>query len=152
MQFQDITLSILVIEPLHKSASFVSIAATQGEGTGLAYHLNLFPWQDRDPGYCLTHIESGHQLCSMTLTSPQQAQIFLERVAALDPDQWRIDLATFKKRYPQGKHARMMARITQIYTDVQAEGRADLADTLPTTEGSPVALRGPFPHPIAGEI
>jgi len=149
MQFADITLSLLIIDPEQETTSCVSIAATQGEGTGLAYHLNLFPVPGRDPGgYCLTHIQSGYQLCSMSLSSPEQVQIFLERVAVLDPDQWRMDLPTFKKRYPARKHARMIAQITEISTAVLSEGQAD---TLTSTEVLPVALRGPFPHPATGE-
>ena len=77
MQFQDITLSILVLDNTNEHSSLMSIAATQGEGTGLAYHLDLFPKQGRDPGYCLTHVSSGYQLCSMSLTSTEQVKKFL---------------------------------------------------------------------------
>jgi len=150
MHFQEITLPVLVMDPQNDCASFVSIMATQGEGTGLAYHLDLFPEPDAPAGYCLTHVPSGYELCSMTLSSPPLVQIFLERVAALDPDQWRFPMPAFKKRYPVKKRFQMMERIRAVYSALLEEERSREPSVPEEGEPHPL-LRGPFAHPVQGE-
>lgn len=92
-----------------------SVLATLGVGTGLAYHHPLTSDGMDLSVYILVHINTG--ACfpyEFTLPTEPEAQAFLEAVAKLDPDQWNIDLAEYRKRYT-GRFQELHRQVEEAY-------------------------------------
>jgi hypothetical protein len=113
MQFEQKTITIL-----DEDRKPVEVTRWQGVGTGLAYQHPIYqdPTQGNSvlqgEGFILVHVPSGMCITKLTLPTEPEAQTFLEAVAALDPDQWNIDLEEYKKRYfYKGRVSEMRSKI-----------------------------------------
>jgi hypothetical protein len=113
MEFQETTIIIK-----NRDLEQKEIPATIGVGTGLAFHLLPVATDAYGDVYTLTHVPSGFGLTEHSVPSIEEARAWLERVAALDKDQWNIDLVTFKHRYlaPSKLH-RIRAEIEMAHYD-----------------------------------
>ena len=98
----------------NKEDQAVEVEVWQGVGTGLAYHHPIDEHnQATGKGYAITIISLQGALTGLMMPTEPEVQAWLERVAQLDPDQWNIDMRTFKRRYliPERKRHAILAKI-----------------------------------------
>jgi hypothetical protein len=90
-----------------------------GEGTGLAYvqTLDIHHHLMKDT-YNLTHVASGYAI-PYRVNTPEEAQMFLEKVASIFEDRWNCDLRTITKRLHRNR-SHIMAQIELAHYDSSA--------------------------------
>lgn len=121
MQFEQKTITIL-----DNDRQPVEVQAWQGIGTGLAYHHPIYKDEPSGAEYILVHVSTGMCFTRCTLPTEPEAQAFLVAVAALDPDQWNIDLDGYRQRYYY------TSRVMELQHNIEAAYNASLLprDTL----------------------